>query len=156
MKKLRSRVKSLGRALCAPNKLITRENTDLAKMFTECSRAIPHEIDSANGKKICVLSNCRKVRFTSGVTLPSTSSDRESAEDKFSPSELFQRLNDLVVENERYKVEESKYEKQCSQLLSKNNFGSPNSILEKNNIICLTNNCFMTFRRCISSSSSKP
>jgi len=116
VKKLRSRIKSLARGLCSPNKLTTRENTDLSMMFVECSKAIPHEIESSDGRKICVLSNARPVNFTSGVATASFS--KMDSEDEFSPSQLFQRLNDLVVENERYKVEESKCETKCAQLLN--------------------------------------
>lgn len=121
MKKLRSRIKDLARSLCSPNRLITRDKTDLAKMFIACASAVPHNITSADGKTICILTNTQPVEFTSGVEIPA--SCRESLglsnKDDFSPSELFQRMNDLILENERYKKEESKFEQQCAQLLSK-------------------------------------
>ncbi len=90
-------------------------------MFKTCFCAVAHELQSTDGKKISILSNAEPIEFTSGVTsLPSSREKEEgSNNDEFSPTQFFQRMNDLILENERYKKEESKYEMQCAQLLSK-------------------------------------
>lgn len=92
-------------------------------MYKSCSNAIPHEVESSDGKKICILSNAEPVEFTSGAELlPSASRQKlessRNKKDDFSPTLFFQRMNDLILENERYKKEERTYEKQCAQLLS--------------------------------------
>ncbi|CAL8110529.1 unnamed protein product [Orchesella dallaii] len=118
IKKLRSRIKHLARVLCSPNKLITRDDTDLSKMFKICSQAIPHEIESTEGNKFCIFANVKPISFTSSVDIQTPSSHSGEHSSEFSPSQLFRRMNDLILENERFKAEESKYEKQCSQLLN--------------------------------------
>lgn len=90
-------------------------------MFKTCSSAVAHEVESTDGKKISILSNAEPIEFTSGITLLPSSREKDDCNnnDEFSPSQFFQRMNDLIMENERYKKDESKYEKQCAQLLSK-------------------------------------